>query len=898
MSESSSARRPLPQSKPLPPTKPDKPSPPPSTNASPIPSKKPAPPPRSMKPKTEDLTPVDVAIKQISTDTTEIEESKEVSTNPPGKKYKALSSTSSEKIDPTGGNSTNRNQVKTDPATRPPKATKPLPPDIGPYNEHEEAEEEEEEEEDDSERARPSIRPLSLTSVLSQVSRPTNDRIKAPLVNERTSDSSSVSSVSKTSTKRKFNDLSRLYVPLTELGPGEPENEIYHKVRFSETWMWVFIVVHIVQMSILLTVGYRTMNSGSFAVVLLLVITVPLLLLSSRLLIRKSRMSNLRNARFKGGVCTPDDEKDEVPDRAVLLVAWAAVLEGIIYAIYTAVSAGNDNNLDDSGLYTQDTMLQTLRFASLLLLALHRVLRPANRVDPLRTILDLELVAVCWDALDGSTLFELLDGSVVLVESTRNATRVLMSFWYLSVGVRVALMFFTHLSPTSPTYRTFITAPLQLAPQPTVDRTLQALRLRSIVTCLMVSADLYAAILRLVLWSDGKLNALQQDMAIKNVMFLGLVGFAISNFLNTTSRRWNNRQLLKWPFMLFYPNRDTQLEITRWTFSVAYLVTASFLTVVLMDVTDSSGTWGVNLAVDGFLVLIFLVYCKNVYVKDEVHNPSSCLCPKTRFFIFPSRLGVVLGGLFVFSLLAVRLPSLYFAYSDISNDDAQDDQNDNGWSYDTAMLFVILSVIPIGLYAFYWTVAYMLFRKEFTASPGNYLAIHDPAVKAVAVASISEGVLDVLSCATLMQLATSDLPRALNAGVVMFCLLEIANACQSFSLQCMLSGGNDDTPVDVVRWNAYLRVSRGLIDFGTIVLRLVLWINYSAVSSVFLVKNIYNLTHTLSQIERWKGSTNYPKGTLFSEFVPPADWYGMTKTEWRTATSRSLVQQARAGRGV
>ena len=74
----------------------------------------------------------------------------------------------------------------------------------------------------------------------------------------------------------------------------------------------------------------------------------------------------------------------------------------------------------------------------------------------------------------------------------------------------------------------------------------------------------------------------------------------------------------------------------------------------------------------------------------------------------------------------------------------------------------------------------------------------------------------------------------------------------------MLSGGNDDTPRDLVKYNAYLRTARGLIDFGTVVLRVVLWIKYRAVSSVFLVKNLYNLIHTFTQVDRYLGVRYYP----------------------------------------
>ena len=128
----------------------------------------------------------------------------------------------------------------------------------------------------------------------------------------------------------------------------------------------------------------------------------------------------------------------------------------------------------------------------------------------------------------------------------------------------------------------------------------------------------------------------------------------------------------------------------------------------------------------------------------------------------------------------------------------------------------------------------------------------------VAAAVVVEGALDVLSSATLMQLAENSLPTNVNNAIVLFCLLELVNAGQCFALPCFVSGGQEDTPKDLVRYNAYLRSARGCIDLGTIILRVVLWIQYDAVSSVFLVKNLYNLIHTATQVDRYVGVRYYP----------------------------------------
>ncbi len=47
---------------------------------------------------------------------------------------------------------------------------------------------------------------------------------------------------------------------------------------------------------------------------------------------------------------------------------------------------------------------------------------------------ELEVISVCWDALDGSTLYELLDGNSDLSNSSAYSIRLLMAAWYVSVG--------------------------------------------------------------------------------------------------------------------------------------------------------------------------------------------------------------------------------------------------------------------------------------------------------------------------------------------------------------------------------------------------------------------------------------------------------------------------------
>lgn len=92
-------------------------------------------------------------------------------------------------------------------------------------------------------------------------------------------------------------------------------------------------------------------------------------------------------------------------------------------------------------------------------------------------ILQMEVVTVCWDAIDGSTLYQLIE-TAGISSNYQLASKVLMAFWYTCVGFRMAIMLLTHLDPSARVYGAVLMYPLQLAPQPTVDRSLQGIRLR------------------------------------------------------------------------------------------------------------------------------------------------------------------------------------------------------------------------------------------------------------------------------------------------------------------------------------------------------------------------------------------------------------------------------------
>ncbi|RYH20481.1 hypothetical protein EON65_23315 [archaeon] len=133
-----------------------------------------------------------------------------------------------------------------------------------------------------------------------------------------------------------------IFISPAVLGPGQPTNPIYHKNLYSEFWLVVFVIGIIVQFSLLLVVGYDPLPTGSFMLILILLLSSVALVLYSRLHVKKSYLSASRNIALRNGECSPDDEADEVSDSAVYALGAASVLLGLNFAIFTSVLSGSN----------------------------------------------------------------------------------------------------------------------------------------------------------------------------------------------------------------------------------------------------------------------------------------------------------------------------------------------------------------------------------------------------------------------------------------------------------------------------------------------------------------------------------------------------------------------------
>jgi hypothetical protein len=104
----------------------------------------------------------------------------------------------------------------------------------------------------------------------------------------------------------------------------------------------------------------------------------------------------------------------------------------------------------------------------------------------------------------------------------------------------------------------------------------------------------------------------------------------------------------------------------------------------------------------------------NIVQMDSVK--PCCFFPTRSYVVFPSKKVLVISVLMGINMYVGRVPALFYTYTSLARRDIMLE----GWlSYDNVLLIVAMSVLPIAFAAMYWSLSYMLFRKEFTACPGK-----------------------------------------------------------------------------------------------------------------------------------------------------------------------------------
>ena len=197
------------------------------------------------------------------------------------------------------------------------------------------------------------------------------------------------------------------------------------------------------------------------------------------------------------------------------------------------------------------------------------------------------------------------------------------------------------LSPSTYLYRLFLHPALSWSLEPTVDRTLSGLYLRSNITLVMIFPQVFAAILRLYMLITGTLSILQQELMFKNLLFLYTFVSVILIRMMVNQRNWNSRELINCiiPYINCHvywikPKRARQVEIFRYLFIGTYLIIGSLLSSILIQVTAQSTLWVNNIATDIICCIVFFFVCRKVHKPTVSYSTSLSLLIYQYQYIF------------------------------------------------------------------------------------------------------------------------------------------------------------------------------------------------------------------------------------------------------------------------
>jgi len=86
------------------------------------------------------------------------------------------------------------------------------------------------------------------------------------------------------------NNLSEFSKPNTVLvNKTDDQRMLYHKLHFSDTWLFASIITHIILSIILLDIAKSALSTGSFTILVLIAVAVVLLLCIARYFVHKNR---------------------------------------------------------------------------------------------------------------------------------------------------------------------------------------------------------------------------------------------------------------------------------------------------------------------------------------------------------------------------------------------------------------------------------------------------------------------------------------------------------------------------------------------------------------------------------------------------------------------------------
>eukprot|EP01084_Bolivina_argentea_P196779 337318_1 len=690
---------------------------------------------------------------------------------------------------------------------------------------------------------------------------------------------------------------------------------------FSVRWWWFssICLVFSTIMICILSIQMKLTLLQQVSVLALYVLSIVFAVIS-RLTVQKNKtsilLSGVNDNKFNS-ITKDIDTVKSISIYSLILAVICYVAGSIIFQLH---AIHHYSSLPESGFISAQTLLQLIRWISIQLYSLNRILRPANRCDPLRTIFDLDVVEICLDSIDSSSLFQILiTPELSTITYINFLTKIAITMWMTSVGLRIALLFLVHLPASSfiwlimlPHKAYYMFMPFWFASSTYnvncddkagyVSRVQLALRFRVIQHLLTIPCEIMAIIVRLLIFVDISTQYEQAELLVKNIAGLWrafrvfYVAYKQKQFdarsalqhLQEPADEQKTEAIAEQKQIQIDPDAgiktkqsDTELDLILqdenpiqaektqrycgyylcckcismqqyvflWTitFMISYITICAVLNYYIVL------AWNSYIGYLFSVLDILVVYKFWRHVKkgeyDSLSIDVSGPMPIIRMMIL---LEINMGS--------YRVPIYYHKYKTFAS-------NDGINSFDSILYVLMLFIIPY--YAFHKAIQCNFLKDHYWWTSKK---IEDSTYSLTSQAACSEGVLDVLSCSAFLSMAVdNNLNTYMQRTCAAFSILELLNGGLCYATSATICHEQFINPEKMIALVSASRKTRLLIDTGAFIVRMIAWLKFGVIGSVFMIKNLYHIIHAIAFSQRAKGM-NYVQTPFFFCTVSSEDW--------------------------
>ncbi|KAJ3425767.1 transmembrane protein 121b [Anaeramoeba flamelloides] len=623
-------------------------------------------------------------------------------------------------------------------------------------------------------------------------------------------------------------------------GTSKPQTKTVNKrelpINYSFVSALVALIILIAQCVLIVEYGKKVeIGMAWVAVITICFVVLMLLLIGSYLCVHFKKTS--RTSYY--GVYTERKGNNFL----ILLEAFTIMYTVLLCTVLLVYYSGSQDKLSKNEILGPTVFESTLSLSALIFYCVQRTIRHSDPLDPFRTIVELEVIEICLDTLDSVNLY--CTFATALFSKELGVLKAIVPYvcglWFATVCLRILLTFVLHRNLDHKIwYKLGIRGPndcwddfLFVSEKESYFRISVGLKYRAISQAIVIPIETAVLIIRIILLAK---SPTKHDFIMigKNLSSLWR-----SIAVLTTSSEPSDRCLQD-----KFKKPPQKLQASIWFF----LALASFIfTCTSLDLFIQKGYsmgW-VIFGITSTVLIVLLLLC-------SFFNKYNRFFGNIQFWL--------LAFFFAFVAFAgFRIPLLFWKANTFST------------SVNNFFSQTILSLILQGFLVFIFGMSklMLLFHMKNTRYADHingYYYIRDKSAPLIINSINVEGTMDFLSAIDLFQnYQFTQLDVSSKRASIAFSFFEILSSMICYGSTWLLASSGMEAE-EIPNFKAISRFVRMFVDVGSIILRIVVGAKTNTMSTIWIVKNIYQIFHGISQITRVRSEvkTKYRPNSICS----------------------------------